>query len=215
MEVQASKHSGRDSRKESYRPESDTIRLIGEPIGTKDNWLERAKYALAKRSQSMEDLWAQKELDRTSLGIFKPKKVQDLVTSPADPEWKPDFLNALKQQRLWETRTASREPPRKVPFKFQYKFECDDSRCHKNHQMMLEDWEVNALYWRCVDQGDSPLIACQKVRQKFMDQICGPDRDTHFYVGTVLAHGTWVVIGTFYPKRGRARPSQTPSLFDF
>jgi hypothetical protein len=214
IEVEATKHTGRDSRKESYRPNSDTIHLIGEPIETKDNWSERAKYALAKRSRSMEDLAAQKELDKTSLGIFKPKKVHDLVITHADSEWKPDFLNALKQQRLWETRTASKEPPRKVPYKFQYKFECDDPRCHRNHQMMIEDWEISQLYWNCIDGGSFPEDACKKVKQKFLDQICATDRDTHFYVGTVLAHGTWVVIGTFWPKFSQPQQPDMLSLFE-
>jgi hypothetical protein len=74
MEVEATKHTGRDSRKESYRPNCETISLIREPISPKDNWVERAKYALAKKSRSMEDLKDQKKLDRTSLGIFKPRE---------------------------------------------------------------------------------------------------------------------------------------------
>jgi hypothetical protein len=163
----------------------------------------------------MECLSAQQELDKTSLGVFKPRRVQDLIIRPRDPEWKPGFLNKLKQERLWENRTASKEPPRKVPFKFQYKFECDDSRC-RGHQMMVEDWEIDALYWNCVDGGDSPDNACGKVKQKFLDQICGPDRDTHLYVGTVLAHPkSWVVIGTFWPKLARSAKPEVPSLFDW
>lgn len=216
MEVEATRHTGRDSRRESYRPNCDTIRLSGEPVAAaKDNWAGRAKYALAKKSQSMEHLYGQQEQDKTSLGIFKPKAVHDLIVSPDDPEWKAGFLNALRQQRLWETRTASKEPPRKVPFKFHYRFECDDSRCNKNHLMMIEDWEVGALYWKCVDGGASPEEACRKVKQKFLDQLCGSDRDTHFYVGTVLAHPkSWVVVGVYWPKIVPASQLATSTLFD-
>jgi hypothetical protein len=32
LEVDATKHTGRDSRKESYRPQCESIRLIGEPV---------------------------------------------------------------------------------------------------------------------------------------------------------------------------------------
>ncbi len=215
VEIEATKHTGRDSRKESYRPNSDTIQLIGEPIGTKDNWAERAKYALAKKSQSMEQLFEKQADDKTSLGVFRPKAIHDLAVTQDDAEWNPGFLNALKQQRLWETRKASKEPPRKVPFRFHYKFECHDSRCKKNHQMMIEDWEVAALYWNCVDGGDSPEKACRKVKQKFLDEICGPTRDTHFYVGTILAHPkSWVVIGTFWPKIVQPPGESSSSLFD-
>ncbi len=215
MDVEVTKHRGRDSRKESYRPVSESIKLIGEPISAERNWAERAKYALAKRSHSMEDLYEQQERDKTSLGIFRPKAIHDLIITPDADVWKTSFLNALKQQRLWETRRASKEPPRKVPFKFHYRFECDDSRCSKSHQMMIEDWEVGALYWRCVDEGCSPEEAAQKVKQKFFEQICGPDRDTFFYVGTILAHPkSWVVIGLYWPKKNITKKPQTLPLFE-
>ena len=78
--------------------------------------------------------------------------------------------------------------------------------------MMIEDWEIGALYWRCIDGGASPAEACEKVRLKFLEQLCASDRDTHFYVGTILAHPkTWVIIGVFYPKQ-TAAPQQA-SLF--
>lgn len=202
LEVDAAKHVGRDSRKESYRPTCETIHLLGEPISSKNNWAERSKYALAKASQSMEELVARQVEDKTSLGIFRPKEVLDLVVKPDDPEWKPGFRNALLQQRLWENRKASKEPPRKLPFKFQYKFMCDDHRCNGCHQMMIEDWELGALYWRCIDRGATESEACAKVKEKFLDQLCDAARDTHFYVGTVLAHPkSWVVIGVYWPPK--------------
>ena len=202
IEVVVEKHRGRDVRKESYRPDCDTIQILGEPIKSNPgNWAERARYVLAKKACSMEDLYDRQKADRTSLGIFKPKKVQDLIITLDDTEWKPSFKAALQQARLWETRTVSKEPPRKVPFKFHYRFECDDARCNGKHQMMIEDWEVGALFWKLVDQGASHKEAADKVRDKFLGELCGSDKDTHFYVGTILAHPkTWVVIGVFYPK---------------
>lgn len=202
IEVVAEKHSTKDVRKESYRPDSSTIRTIGKPIPSNPgNWAERAKYALVNRAGSMEELYDRQRLDGTSLGIFRPKVVHDLVVTPDDPEWKAGFLAALQQARLWETRTVSRNPPRKVPYKFQFQYECDDSRCKRNHKMMIEDWEVGALFWRLVDDGASNEEAAEKVRGKFLNDICGKEKDTHFYVGTILAHPkTWVVVGTFYPK---------------
>lgn len=213
LEVDAVKHTGRDSRKESFRPDCDSIRLDGDPLSSRHNWAERALYVLAKRSQSMEELRDRQVRDRTSLGIFRPKEVFDLVSQPAEPDWKPGFKAALMQQRLWENRKASKEPPRKVPFKFQYRFSCDDPRCKGTHRMMIEDWEVGALYWRCVDGGATPDEARAAVRKKFLDEICTPDRDTHFYVGTILAYPkSWVVIGLFWPKK-TASSTRQGSLF--
>ena len=217
IEVLARKHSGRDARKESYRPDCDSIKP-GETVPPRrGDWSERAKYALAKTSQSMEDLYDQQKRDRTSLGVFRPKKVTDLIVTPDDPDWKASFKAELAQARLWEDRKASKEPPRKVPFKFHYLFQCDDPRCKGNHRMMIEDWEVGALYWKLVDQGASPQEASGQVKHKFLDELCGQDKDTHFFVGTILSHpNSWVVIGVFWPtiKGSRRVGPAGPTFFD-
>jgi hypothetical protein len=186
------------------------MKILGNPIPTEPgDWSERARYALAKESASLEHLKDQQKHDRTSLGVFKPKKVHDLVITDDAPDWKASSLAELKQHRLWETRGRSRRPLRKVPFKFQYQFECDDSRCRKNHKIMIVDWEVGVLYWKLVDKGATREEAAAKVRGKFLDDICGDDTDTHFFVGTTLEHmGTWIVLGVFHPK---IRPTTTPS----
>ena len=218
IELLAEKHGGRDARKESYRPNCDSIRIHGQPIPTqRGDWSERAKYALAKASASMEDLYNQQERDRTSLGVFRPKKVRDLIITPDVPEWKAGFMAELRQARLWDDRIITKEPPRKIPFKFYYQFECDDSRCKRNHQMMIEDWELGALYWKLVvDKGASPQEAANQVKEKFLHELCGKDKDTYFFVGTILAHPkNWLVIGVFWPTIMGNRTTQTgPMLFD-
>ena len=80
--------------------------------------------------------------------------------------------------------------------------------------MTVEDWEVGALYWRLVDEGASPEEATEKVKQKFLGEICGPEKETYFYVGTVLkwpkCASAWFLyavdddFGPFFPPRGRA-----------
>ena len=202
IDAEVTRHVGRDARKESYRPKAESIRLLGEPVPTKrGDWSERARYVLRKKALSMEHLRDQQDTDKTSLGIFKPKVVHDLEVSPDEPDWKPGFKAALDQARLWEDRTVSRTPPRKIPFKFHYRFECDDTRCNGKHRMMIEDWEVGSLFWKCVDGGATHEEACGKVKDKFLGELCARDKDTHFYVGTILAHPkSWVVIGVWWPK---------------
>lgn len=216
IQVSVEKHGKRDVRKESYRPDPDTLQVLGEPISTdRGTWATRARYVLPNKAQSMEELWRRQDADNTSLGIFRPKRVHDLLIKPDDADWKPQFKAALAQARLWETRKLTKEPPRKIPFKFQYRFECDDPRCKGNHAMMIEDWEVGALYWRNVDSGVAPNEAAGLVRIRFLDEICGPNRDTYFYVGTLLAHPkSWVVIGVFYPKKPSSASSDEHTLFD-
>ncbi|MCX6646109.1 MAG: hypothetical protein NTY09_07115 [bacterium] len=216
IEVMAEKHKGRDVRKESYRPDCDSIQILGEPIQTKDNWAKRAQYALARKARSIEDLIEQQQVNKTSLGVFKPREINNLIVTPDDPEWKPNFKAALQQARLWETRTVSKEPPRKVPFKFHYLFICDDPQCKGNHKMMIEDWEVGALFWRLVDKGYSQTDAAKKVRDKFLNELCGPEKDSHFFVGTILTHPkSWVVLGVFWPKAQTVKKKDnSPGLFD-
>ena len=219
IEVEAEKHRGRDFRKESYRPYSDTLVTLGEPIPTKKgDWSERSRYVLANVAQSMEDLKDRQKIDDTSLGIIRPKKIHDMIIEPAEEKWKGSFLEELRQNRIWDDRTVSKEPPRKIPYKFKYVFECDDERCKKKHHMMNEDWELGALYWRLVDRGNTPDEAAGKVRENFLNQMCGPSKDTHFFVGTVLAFPkSWVVIGVYWPemqKEKRTTKGSQPSLFD-
>jgi hypothetical protein len=217
IEVAARRHAGRDARKESYRPDCDTIELIGQPLPATGNWRARAKYALAKRSVSMEELREQRRADGTSMGVFKPKEVLDLTwTREAQQDWKPAFKYALAQARLWENRRVTRVPPRKLPYKFQYSFNCDDGRC-RGHRMMIADWELGALYWRAMDNGATPEEAANTVRQKFLGQMCAADRDTHFFVGTTLAHpNSWLVVGVFWPKLDQAELARgdEPLLFE-
>ena len=68
--------------------------------------------------------------------------------------------------------------------------------------MMIEDWEIGALYWRCVREGATPEEAVEKVRQKYWHDFCV--KDIHLFLGTTREwHGRgknpFVVIGVFYP----------------
>ncbi len=202
IRIRASKHTGRDARKESYRPDCDSLEVLGNPIPSNPgNWSERGKYALAKRAASLEELCERQASDRTSLGNLQAKGRPRPRDRPRCRDMESSVPAGVAQARLLETRGVTKEPPRKVPFWFQYRFTCDDRRC-KGHQMMIEDWEVGALYWRLVDHGEKPSNAAEKVREKFLTQICSAANDTYFFVGTILAHPkSWVVLGVFYPKK--------------
>lgn len=89
---------------------------------------------------------------------------------------------------------------RKVPYKFTFHFTTRDG---KARSMMVEDWEIGALFWRCIRSacGDEAQ-ACEKVRAKLLN--LATTTDLHFIVGTTLAHhmqapNPFVIIGLFYP----------------
>ena len=114
IEVDAEKHTGRDTRKESWRPRAETLTILGDKIGTNNNWSERAKYALTNRAPSMEALYELQKRDNTSLGVIRPREILNLEISADTADWKPKFKEAMRQQRMWDDRKATREPPRKV-----------------------------------------------------------------------------------------------------
>lgn len=203
IELDARKHAGRDFRRESYRPDIETIK-VGKFIPTRlGNWDERAEYALAKESQSLEALDEQREKDTTSLGVFRPKSIDDLeITAQESPDWTQSQASALLQLGFWDNPTTKNRALRKVPYRFRYRFTCNDSRC-RGHHMSIIDWEAGVLYWNQVDSGATPDEAAHKVKNQFLNVLCGDDRITHFYVGTILAYpNRWNVLGLFSPKVG-------------
>jgi len=194
VEVEVEKHT-RDSRPESFRPIRE-IRTLGEPISTDNNWAERKRYVLAKGVSAMCELQkrSQKEV---SLGIIKPSLVEDFIIEETERNWKPEWVADMQQLRLFG---PDRKPLEKIPYEFSYRFRCQNTGCN-GHKQMIEDWEVGQLYRSMRDKFGDEKIACDKVKDKFFGRICAADKDTHFFVGTVLEHGTWIILGTFWPKK--------------
>lgn len=137
IEVDLSPHgAGNDQRKESRRPSLDSIRMIGEPLSTQDGWRERRAVIDRLPVHTVNELQVLYDSGRTSLGIVRPSKVLDLTIEDADSEWKPEWQILFDQLKLFGT---PQKPLRKIPFKFSYVFECQDSV--QPHQAMVEDWE--------------------------------------------------------------------------
>lgn len=194
IEVDIEKNT-QDPRPESFRPVGDIV-PVGEPICTKRNWAERREYVLARGASTMCELESRAQSE-VSLGIVKPRSVEDLVVEEVEQDWKPQWISALRQQRLFG---PGNKPLEKIPYRFSYKYKCTDPTC-KGHAQMIEDWEIGQLWRSMRDKYRDRLVACDKVRQKFFGEICAPDKDTHFFVGTILQHGTWIILGTFWPKK--------------
>jgi hypothetical protein len=188
--------SGNDSRKESRQPDLESIRILGEPIDTRDGWAKRRAIIDAMPHHTRNQLQNLHATDRTSLGIIRPTRVLDLKYEPASPEWKPEWQALFSQLRLFG---PAQKPLRKIPYKFSYVSECEDSQ--KPHSAMVEDWELGVLFLKEADRLGSDEAAAESVRAKFLDQLCAPTRDTRFFMGTVFPYNTWVVIGVFWPPR--------------
>lgn len=196
IEVEA-KRNRKDPRPESYRPNCETIQLVGEPLGTDFGWAERKQIVLPLQSSSMEELRARQKAEGISLGLIRPAEVEDFTAIPEKADWSPRVRAKLAQLRLFG---PERKPLSKLPYKFQYRFRCDDPRCN-GHRMMIEDWELGVLYLKMVEetQGDEQA-AIAKVREKFFGQLCGDKVETYFFMGNMWQRpNSWLVLGGFYP----------------
>ncbi|PDW02934.1 hypothetical protein CJ255_11460 [Candidatus Viridilinea mediisalina] len=185
---------GNDRRKESRKPLLDTMKVLGSPLDTKKKWAARREIIDRMPVYTVNQLKTLHEKDRTSLGIVRPVRIHDLIIEPADSEWKPEWQGLFDQLRLFG---PPQKPLRKIPFKFSYVFECDDSS--KPHHAMIEDWELGVLWLNEVARLGDEQQAAMNVKRKFFDEICQPSKDTRFFMGTVFPYNTWVVLGVFWP----------------
>ena len=212
-----------DPRKESYRPYNiDDDIILGEEVGTSNNWAQRKSIILKDVKTNMEDLIAEaKNPDiGTSLAILKPKEVIDFICKPTDRNWDQDKLKAIiarqQQGNLFEENNAEQifKIVDKLPYEFSYRFTTEDG---KVRTLMIEDWELGSLYWNCLKRANGDeKIACQKVKEKYWDQFV-MGKDLYFILGTTQRfHSTgknpFIIIGVFYPPKEKP---QQPSLFDF
>ena len=169
-----------DFRFESYRPYSidSEIAILGHLDTGKDrSWSERKQIVLKKVYTNMAKLIEEaknKEI-RTSLAVFKPTKILDFYAEPAEREWNKKKIDRLKANRD-QTNMFEYEHPEnpfevvnKLPYTFKFKFEDENG---KVSNMMIEDWEIGALYWNSLrrHEGDE-FKACEDVKKKYFDDF--------------------------------------------
>lgn len=187
---------GNDNRKESRLPDLDSIRILGTPLSTDENWKERRKIIDKLPTHTLNQLQVLYDQDRTSLGVVRPKRVLDLKIETADTEWKPEWQALFEQLKLFG---KPQKPLRKIPFKFSYLFECADSQ--KPHMAMIEDWELGALWLNEADALGDEGRAAESVRKKYLDEMCRTDKEVRFFMGTTFPFNSWVVVGVFWPPK--------------
>ena len=192
----AERGEGNDHRKESRRPCLDSIRLLGEPLDTRNNWEARRQIIDKLPIHTVNQLQILYDQDKTSLGIVRPVDILDLKIEESDSDWKPAWQGVLDQFLLFGPQP---KPLAKIPFKFSYVFECEDSSTP--HNAMIEDWELGVLYLKEADRLGDEHKAAESVKHKFFDELCGSDKDTRFFMGTVFPYNTWIVLGVFWPPK--------------
>lgn len=218
IEVDVVKNS-KDARPESFRPVSlDTpINVVGH-IDTKNAWALRKKFVLKNYYTDMGRLLEDYKTTNMSLAILKAN-IKDFIIKPVEREWDAKKLEKVRanqnQLDLFEQKEVF-EVVKKLPYEFSYKFTTDDG---KSHILMIEDWELGTLYWKCLkDNGYNEEVACSKVKQKYYDHMVNKC-DLYLFLGTTKEMHQrrmpqpFIVIGTFDPPNPPKKKNKQLSLF--
>lgn len=201
--------NAKDFRPESYSPKIgvDTPITVLDKIGTTDNWAARKSYVLKEVFTSMNGLiaLAKDPSQRKSLATLKPSRIVDFVIEEDEPEWKLAWQHQLSQLNLFElpTHRGQKKLIKKLPYKFSYRFFSEGDK--EPRKMMIEDWEIGALFWNCLYRTDGDEQSALKlVKQKYLEEFS--QRDLYFFVSTTkqyhnVAPNPFVIAGVFYPPK--------------
>ncbi|SDF24663.1 hypothetical protein [Chitinophaga filiformis] len=211
-----------DFRPESHSPVNYDFRdlIIGERLDTKNNWQARKDVCLRNVYTNMDILIDDsKSPKNVSLAVFKPASIVRLEWVETEREWKNEWKNLRKQGDLFLPGKDPEIVIPKLPYKFSYVFTDETG---KQRKLMIEDWEIGALYWNCLarakgDKVEAEAEALQKVKTKYEDEF--KEKDLYLFMGTTRewhmrrAKNPFVIIGVFYPKKEIPKVDLQTSLF--
>lgn len=186
----------RDKRVESFNVDRDSIKIIRH-LDTENKWAERKKIVLPTLSSSfckiLEDVKNYK-----SLGIFKPTNIKFEVKKSAQVN-EQKHKAAYEQYHLFDKKL---DPIEQIPYSFHYSFECANSANCPGHKLMIHDWELSQSYRSWQHKYNSQELLLSKIQEKWLDDLCGSKKDTHFYVGNIWRRPKrFMVLGVFYPPK--------------
>jgi len=185
---------------DSYRPDTTTIKTLGDFIDTKRNWEVRKKLILPTiHFKSLEEIQDAYKASGISLGIFKPKVIEDLVMEADTADWSPSHTKILNQLVLFGNQPKNLY---KVPYKFSYIYRCDDKRCTKFHKQAIFDWEIFMLYQNLKNKYNYSMdVILQKIKDLWLTKMWSNDHDSYLIVGTQFPNPSFIVLGVFRPPK--------------
>lgn len=198
IEVSCRKAEEKLSRKESYRVRDGSLKIIDRSLSLKKikgraNWIERNKLILGHIAPSLEQLSANFNEDRTSIGLIKPAEVLEF--------YKKDDLRIYGdakafQQSLFGSRIPDIE---EIPHLFGYRFRCFGCKEGTEHNIQCEDWELFESYRSWGEKYGNVSLLWEKLHDKYFTQM--NEKDLHFFMGTFSQFPTWLIVGLYYPPK--------------
>ncbi|MHA1520168.1 MAG: hypothetical protein ACTSRK_08290 [Promethearchaeota archaeon] len=199
IEANIEKSDERLNRKESYKVDESSIKLVDSSLSSTSKrsesiWAERNNILLPKYlNTSVFELNSMKTIDRTSIGLIKPKIFEFYLKKPIEE------IEVKEQKLIQRTLHGGKiNTPDEIGNHFAYKFRCSDPQC-KGHNMICEDWEIRESFRKWRLQYTDPQELEEKIYdkyQKFMEK-----RDLYFILGTTNPYNKWVIIGLYYPPK--------------
>ncbi len=207
--------SSKDPRPESHNLTDLTKLVVGEKVPPKDR-STRDKFALADVHTNKDEIVRGAWDNKFSLVTFKPKEITAFAWEAGEREHDSKKLEAIKakQAQLGLNLDGSGvdeqfELAEKIPYRFYYTF-IDDAGIES--RLMIEDWEISALYRNCLAgaEGDE-AAALEGVRKMYEGRFLS-ERDVYLFLGTSLqwhnmkAPNPYMIVGVYAPKL-EAQPS--------
>jgi hypothetical protein len=202
-----------DFRPESYRPKNglDEDFIVESKLGTRDAWAARKSFVMSEVFTSMNELIAlAKSEQKKSLGTLRPTEITAFEVEPTEREWKEQWTNQALQSSFLEYAASNeldkRRLVQKVPYDYFYEFLSEGDSTPR--RLKIEDWEIGALYWNCLNQtAGNEEAANQLVRQKYFETFAR-ERDIYLFLGTTkqfhnIGSNPFIIIGVFYPPKTR------------
>ena len=155
-------------------------------------------------AESMCELRRQQRVDGTSLGVFRPKEVIDLIIEHRDVRKDKEALaqawaaqSSLLDGLGANERADQLDALEQIPWTFKYKYLCSDPGC-RTHEQTIVDWEIAELYRNVQARSNWRDL----MRAKWLNEMCGADKDTAFFVGNQHQHPiSFLVLGVWWPPR--------------
>ena len=200
-----------DLRPESFKPNIPSA-VLGNVLRSDQGWRERWEYLrdLAGATTACELYGSQSEDVAPSLGLVKPAEIIDLEIEENDA-FDADKKLLARLAAQGDLFKDARDPLEPAPYRLKYRYKCQSTGCNGHNQTLI-DWEAGqaARSWRAGAGSEQRLR--EMLKEKFLDELCAPSRDTHFFLGNQHQHPrSFLVLGVFWPPNG-SRPA--PILFD-
>ncbi len=196
IEVDCAKTS-EDKRPESYRVNSDTIKVIDWLDTEKGKWNKRKSIVLKLPIFSMCQMFKDAKEKDLSLGLIKPDEISFEFSkhslsnqhSRKDCYAQLSFLNKMK------------DAIEEIPFNFYYRFKCAGEDTCPGHKLLIIDWEIGQAYRDWQSNYSKNDILVEKIRQKWMDIANTSKKNVYFYVGNMKRfRKNFMILGVFYPS---------------